>query len=294
MRPLELSMTAFGSYVEETIRFSDLKSGLYLVTGDTGAGKTTIFDAIMFAFYGRASGKDRDRNPELLHSDHVDKTVDTVVKLSFLHDDRVCVVTRSIHFPKKRGAEAYGDPKQDAELEEPDRPAIRGATNVTRRCEELLGLDADQFRKIIMLAQGEFKEFLKADSDKKGEILGKLFDSAPYRWFQNLLCKTRDALEGQRNDARNQLASLMDTAFQAPECMDDEAALLYAPGHPELLANLEALVDRETEVLNEINAELETKKKRIDALNTQKGAAERVNQDLDKLEKAVEHQRELD
>ena len=249
MRPLELSMKAFGSYVEETIRFSDLKSGLYLVTGDTGAGKTTIFDAIMFAFYGRASGRDRDRNPELLHSDHVDKSVDTVVKLSFLHDDRECVITRSIHFPKKRGAEAYGDPKQEAVLEEPDRPAIRGATNVTRRCEELLGLDADQFRKIIMLAQGEFKEFLKADSDKKGEILGKLFDSAPYRWFQNLLCKTRDALEDQRNDARNQLASLMNTAFRRPGDMDDEAALLYAPGHPELTANLEALITREAGAL---------------------------------------------
>ena len=294
MRPLELTMTAFGSYVEETIRFSDLKSGLYLVTGDTGAGKTTIFDAIMFAFYGRASGRDRDRNPELLHSDHVDKSVATVVKLSFLHDDRECVITRSIHFPKKRGAEAYGDPKQEAVLEEPDRPAIRGATNVTKRCEELLGLDADQFRKIIMLAQGEFKEFLKADSDKKGEILGKLFDSAPYRWFQNLLCKTRDALEDQRNDARSQLASLMDTAFRRPGDVDDEVALLYAPGHPELMANLEALITRETEAVNAIKAALEADKQEIDRLNTQKGAAERVNQDLEKLEKAVERQRALD
>ena len=294
MRPLELSMKAFGSYVEETIRFSDLKSGLYLVTGDTGAGKTTIFDAIMFAFYGRASGRDRDRNPELLHSDHVDKSVDTVVKLSFLHDDRECVITRSIHFPKKRGAEAYGDPKQEAVLEEPDRPAIRGATNVTRRCEELLGLDADQFRKIIMLAQGEFKEFLKADSDKKGEILGKLFDSAPYRWFQNLLCKARDALEDQRNDARNQLASLMNTAFRRPGDMDDEAALLYAPGHPELTANLEALITREAGAVEAIKAKLEAEKQEIDRLNTQKGAAERVNQDLDNLEKAVERQRALD
>ena len=294
MRPLELSMTAFGSYVEETIRFSDLKSGLYLVTGDTGAGKTTIFDAIMFAFYGRASGRDRDRNPELLHSDHVDKSVDTVVKLSFLHDDRVCVITRSIHFPKKRGAEAYGDPKQDAELVEPGKPAIRGATNVTKRCEELLGLDADQFRKIIMLAQGEFKEFLKADSDKKGEILGKLFDSAPYRWFQNLLCKTRDALEDRRSAERDSLASLMNTAFRRPGDMDDEAAQLYAPGHPDLMANLDALITRETEAVNAIKAELDAQKQRIDALNTQKGAAERVNGDLEKLEKAVERQRILE
>ena len=294
MRPLELNMTAFGSYKEATIRFSDLKSGLYLVTGDTGAGKTTIFDAIMFAFYGRASGRDRDRNPELLHSDHVDKSVDTVVKLSFLHDDRVCVITRSIHFPKKRGAGAYGDPKQEAELEEPGRPAIRGATNVTKRCEELLGLDADQFRKIIMLAQGEFKEFLKANSDKKGEILSTLFDSAPYRWFQNLLCKTRNALEDQRNDTRNQLASLMDTAFRRPGDVDDEAALLYAPGHPELMANLEALIARETGAVEAIKAMLEVEKRKIDRLNTQKGAAERVNQDLEKLEKAVERQKALD
>ena len=294
MRPLELNMTAFGSYVEETIRFSDLKSGLYLVTGDTGAGKTTIFDAIMFAFYGRASGGDRDKALELLHSDYVPKSEDTVVKLSFLQDDVKCVVTRRIHFVKNRETGKYDKRVVKAELVEPRKPAVEGAENVTRRCEEMLGLDADQFRKIIMLAQGEFKEFLKADSDKKGEILGKLFDSAPYRWFQNLLCKTRDALENQRNDARNQLASLMETAFRRPEDMDDEAAQLYAPGHPELMANLEALITRETEVVNAIKAALEADKQEIDRLNTQKGTAERVNQDLEKLEKAVEHQRALD
>ena len=295
MRPLELIMTAFGSYAGETvIRFSDLDRGLYLVTGDTGAGKTTIFDAIMFALYGRASGRDRDNNPELLHSDYVPKSVDTVVKLTFLQNDRECVVTRSIHFPKKRGGEGYQKPKLDAELMEPDRPAIRGAENVTARCETLLGLNAEQFRKIIMLAQGEFREFLKADSNKKGEILGKLFDSAPYRWFQTLLCRTRDELGGQREAARRNLESLMETAFRQPEDIDGDAMLLYSPRCPELLDNLNALIRREDEALGTLREALRTEQDAINRLNTQRGEAQSVNDQLERLEGAAEHMAALE
>ena len=84
MKPILLEMTAFGSYAEKTeVDFGRLTQGLYLITGDTGAGKTTIFDAIMFALYGTASGS--DRTPEMMHCDFVDKSVDTVVTLVFQH-----------------------------------------------------------------------------------------------------------------------------------------------------------------------------------------------------------------
>ena len=103
MRPLRLEMTAFGSYAEHTVvPFADLDRGLYLVTGDTGAGKTTIFDAIVFALYGKASGK--DRSAEMMHSDLTEKSEDTVVELIFSQAGRTCTVTRRIHFPKKRKA----------------------------------------------------------------------------------------------------------------------------------------------------------------------------------------------
>ena len=176
MKPLYLEMTAFGSYAEATpLPFEQLRGGLYLITGDTGAGKTTIFDAIMFALYGEPSGS--ERRPEMLHCDHVPKSTDTEVTLRFQQGERIYTVQRKLHFQKKRGAaEQYGDPKPSALLWGPDGEMLEGAVRVTARCEEILGLNAQQFRKIIMLAQGEFREFLKANSDEKNEILHQIYD----------------------------------------------------------------------------------------------------------------------
>ena len=157
MRPLNLEMTAFGSYADKTVLpFDELKHGLYLVTGDTGAGKTTIFDAIMFALFGVASGA--DRKTDMLHCDYVPKSTDTAVKLCFSQNGKEYTVERRIHFRKKQGTKDQdGDGTISALIIEPDAAPIEGASKVTSRCEELLGLNAEQFSRIIMLAQGEFK-----------------------------------------------------------------------------------------------------------------------------------------
>lgn len=129
MRPIRLTMTAFGSYADTTeIPFSDLKNGLFLVTGDTGAGKTTIFDAIVFALYGELCGAEReDRKPEMMHSDFVEKSTDTVVTLVFSEGGKEYKAERTIHFQKKRGTEGgYGAPKISAVLSEPGRDPIQG------------------------------------------------------------------------------------------------------------------------------------------------------------------------
>ena len=201
MRPLYLEMTAFGSYAEKTaLPFEELRHGLYLVTGDTGAGKTTIFDAIMFALFGVASGS--DRTSDMLHCDYVPKSVDTAVKLRFSQNGKEYTVERRIHFSKVQGTkDQYRDGKPEALLTEPDAAPIEGAKKVTDRCEELLGLNAEQFSRIVMLAQGEFKKFLKANSDEKNEILGKLFDHSVYVYYQNLLLEARDALSRRRGAA---------------------------------------------------------------------------------------------
>lgn len=272
MRPLYLEMTAFGSYAGTTaLPFEKLTHGLYLVTGDTGAGKTTIFDAIMFALYGSASGS--DRSPDMLHCDHMPKSEDTVVKLRFAQGSKEYEVERRLHFSKKRGTDQYNEARPDAQLIEPDREPTEGASKVTARIEALLGLNAEQFRKIIMLAQGEFREFLNADSDKKNEILGRLFDSAPYVWYQNLLSGARDELKSRRFGQSEKLRALMENVFQPPEGDLED----YQPGHPKLLENLAALIEQETQGLRELEAARGELNRQIAALNTQKGAAEADN-----------------
>ena len=244
MRPLQLEMTAFGSYAEKTtVPFERLRHGLYLVTGDTGAGKTTIFDAITFALYGKASGS--ERSADMLHCDHVSKGIDTVVTLRFTQGGKAYTVTRTIHFAKKRGTDQFGDGQIDALLLEPEGKTAEGNKRVTERCEELLGLNADQFRKIIMLAQGEFREFLDADSDKKNEILGKLFDNAPYLYYEKLLAGARDTLRDRRAEQTVRLQSLMQTVFDCPSEIPEEEREGFLPGHPQLLENLAALLERE-------------------------------------------------
>ena len=283
MRPLSLEMTAFGSYAATTrLPFEALQHGLYLVTGDTGAGKTTIFDAIVFALYGVASGS--ERSVDMLHCDHVSRSVDTVVTLRFSQGGKEYSVTRTLHFTKKRGADnQYGDAKMSALLLEPERAPLEGASRVTARCEELLGLNAGQFRKIIMLAQGEFREFLRADSDKKNEILGKLFDSAPYVYYQNLLAGARDELKKQRGDCAERLRVLLQSTFQPPETLLQEEQALYLPGNPALVENLQALVGADREALTQAEAERGALREQIAALNTRKGAAEADNARLEEL-----------
>ena len=149
MKPILLEMTAFGSYAEKTeVDFGRLTQGLYLITGDTGAGKTTIFDAIMFALYGTASGS--DRTPEMMHCDFADKSTDTAVRFTFRQGGRDYTAERTIHYRKKRGAEnQFGDGLLDATLWEPEKDPLTGSTKVTERCTQLLGLNAEQFKKIV-------------------------------------------------------------------------------------------------------------------------------------------------
>lgn len=179
MRPLCLQMTAFGPYVEQqTIDFSALEGRtLFLITGPTGAGKTTLFDAIAYALYGESSGRERDG--EALRSDFAPPELLTEVVFDFSLHGRAYQVKRSPKQfrPKLRGA---GLAEQAAEAcltftDEPQRLPIVGIREVNERIVELLGLKYEQFRQIMMIPQGEFRELLVADSKEREGILQKLF-----------------------------------------------------------------------------------------------------------------------
>ena len=198
MKPLKLSMTAFGPYAEKTvIDFRVLDQGVYLITGDTGAGKTTIFDAIVFALFGEGSGS--GRSSDMFHSDYVDKFTDTEVELLFSNGGKEYRVVRTIHYQKKRGG-GVGSITKNAVLYQKDELPIEKETAVNSRVEKIIGLDEKQFRQIVMLAQGEFRKFLEAKSDAREQILGKLFDHRIYVEFQNRLKSAAEELKGEREE----------------------------------------------------------------------------------------------
>ena len=297
MRPTKLTMKAFGSYAGKTeVDFERLTGGLYLIVGKTGAGKTTIFDAISFALFGVPSGS--ERKTEMLHSDFAPLSEDTEVTLDFVHQGRAYHVKRSLHFQKKSGAEGYGKATVNAVMTGPEQPAIEGATRVTARCEELLGLNSEQFHRIVMLAQGEFREFLKAGSDKKNEILGRLFDNSEYLRFQNLLDSVAKSLKKQRQGYQTEIDTVMGTLFKLPEEPAEQEAEGYLPGHPQLVENLQALVRREEERLETLKGESGKLDREAQELTRREGAAETDNALLDELDAkraavaALEGQRE--
>lgn len=214
MRPLKLTMTAFGPYAEKTvIDFRELDHGVYLITGDTGAGKTTIFDAIVFALYGEGSGS--GRSSEMFHSDYVDKFTDTVVELEFLCRKKEYRLIRTIHYKKKREDKSAGAISKNAVLYIDGEAPVEKETAVNAKVTELLGLDEKQFRQIVMLAQGEFRKFLESKSDAREQILGKLFDNRSFVDFQERLKMAAEEFRKEREEKERQLRF----------CLSDELTL---------------------------------------------------------------------
>ena len=181
MRPIKLTMQAFGSYAEKTtVDFSETTENLFLVTGDTGAGKTTIFDAIVFALYGEASSVVNKKEGVLLQSQYADVDVCPEVSLTFSDGsaDELYQVRRvPRHVRRLKKASAKGNTVKEepgsVELTLPDG-TICPSKETDARIEAIIGLSKSQFMQIAMIAQGEFMELLRAKSDTKKEIFRKL------------------------------------------------------------------------------------------------------------------------
>lgn len=298
MKPMILEMTAFGSYAEKTVvDFRKLEHGLYLITGDTGAGKTTIFDAIMFALYGEASGEPngkangRSRTFEMMHCDYVDKSVDTIVALTFEHMGNVHKIERKFHFQKSRKTGEYGKTTPTVKLWEADKDVIeKGAA---KRITELLGMNAEQFRKIVMLAQGQFKKFLEADSYEKNKILGELFDNSDYVYFQNLLDAAKNKLAERRDEEGYQQIRSALNYFQMPEGLSEEEAEVYTAGHSGLEEALEKLVETDETLKGSLEKQEKTCREQEEFLNKRIGAAQEQNEIRKELAEKEKYFREL-
>jgi len=191
MKPIKLTLNAFGPYRDKTIiDFTLLENrNIFLITGNTGAGKTTIFDGINFALYGDANGSERDGKS--LRSDFADIDELTYVELEFKLRNHIYLLRRvPPQLVKKKRGEGTTEFKGEAELKSLTNDKfkiITGIDKVTKKVEELLGINNKQFKQIIMIPQGEFRKLLTADSKERGDILQKIFQTECYRSIQEKL-----------------------------------------------------------------------------------------------------------
>ena len=188
MRPLKLTLSAFGPYAGTVVL--DLERlgvrGLYLITGDTGAGKTTIFDAITYALYGEASGDNRD--PSMFRSQYALPETPTLVELVFSYQGRTYTVRRNPEYerPARRGGGTTLQ-RADAELHLPDGRVVTRSREVTAEIVSILGLDRSQFTQIAMIAQGDFLKLLLADTKSRQDIFREIFETRYFMVFQDKL-----------------------------------------------------------------------------------------------------------
>lgn len=208
MRPIELKMSAFGPFAElTTLRLDALGTdGLYLITGDTGAGKTTIFDAIIYALYGEASGN--IRTTDMLRSKYANADTATFVELTFVFKDKTYIVRRNPEYlrPSKRGEGRFTKESAKAQLTMPDKEVITGLVSVNNKIIEIIGLNKNQFSQIAMLPQGEFMRLLLADTKQRIEIFREIFDTEPYLLLQDRIKRDANELYRLVSDYKKSMA----------------------------------------------------------------------------------------
>lgn len=274
MKPEKLILCGWGPYKEETIvDFHKLNNtGLFLITGQTGAGKTTIFDAIAYALYGVLSGGVREKTS--VRSDFADVETKTYVELYMCHRQESYHISRNPEYlrPKKRksGENAFTKEKENAVLTMPDGTIIAGNQEVTAKIEELLHMDEKQFRQISMIAQGEFSRMLFASSAEKNAIFRELFGTGIYAQIQQRLKNRSAALYQEYMLYKNK----MEEDMRLPDLEDE---------------NWKKLVETQTPDLGAVTEYLEeTVQKGKEELEKSKKEADRIEEDMLSLQKELE------
>jgi len=266
MRPTQLTLCGFCSYArEETLDLDKLGSeGLYLICGDTGAGKTTIFDAITYALYGASSGKVRDAG--MLRSRSISPDVRPYVSLRFEHEGHAYAVERSLPYhPPRRKTEIPADASawRDGEL------IATGLKEVTAAMTELLGLTHDQFTQVAMIAQGGFMELLKASSAERRKIFRRLFSTELYERLQERVQRDTSAAKASLEMVTQRMRQCIAQVACAPE--DEEAAAPFhlsdAPDLDAFLPLLGAFIERDQGLAHGLRAQQEGLQQQITKAN---------------------------
>lgn len=225
MRPNKLVLSAFGPYASKVeLDLSQLgENGVYLITGDTGAGKTTIFDAITFALFGKPSGDIRD--VKTLRSEYANEKIETYVELDFIYHDEEYHIYRRPEYTythvQKNGEVKQRSKAIDAYLILPNGDRIVKPTEVTKQVEQLLGMKRDQFRQIAMIAQGSFLEILNADTKERGRLFEKVFMTSKYSVLMDRLNQMAKESSIALNDAKLRLQQII-SDIRVPEILQEQ------------------------------------------------------------------------
>ena len=291
MKPIQLVLSAFGPYVKRTvIDFSALgEEGLFLIAGDTGAGKTTIFDAISFALYGEASGGKEKRKSKSFHSDYVSDQTETYVELTFRHRGETWWIRRNLEYQrpakkKKDGMETTTRQAADAQMRNEDTgEEILRMDDVNRRVRELLGLTQDQFTQTVMIAQGDFLKILTASSDERKKLFRDLFHTNLYVDLQSRLQEKNRACADEQKALEQVILSAEGKIDPEAEFAEREILLSYCGQiqHTDALCALLArLIEQEKAAQEQARTQKKEAADQIGALIAAVTEGERVNRDF--------------
>lgn len=283
MKPLKLTMSAFGSYAgKNVIDFTGQQQGIFLITGDTGAGKTTIFDAITYALYNQTSGGERNGN--MMRSQYAQPEAETYVELEFLYRGQTYRVRRNPDYKitktLKNGKIREQKVPHSVELTLPDGTVFPEKKNATdAKIIEILGLTADQFSQIVMIAQGDFLKLLYTKSDERKMIFSKLFRTDIYWKIQENL--RRKSMEMDERIQEN------DRAFE-----QEKSRIIPLPESEEL--PLDELVERLRERVKDALKEQNLRRANVEELNKKITKYEEINKLFVSLEKIRRTGKELE
>ncbi len=298
MRPIKLIMKGFGPYADEvTINFDEIEDSIFLIAGPTGAGKTTIFDAMCFSLFGETTG---GKNPLLSRCDKLDDKTKTVVEFTFSHNGAQYTAHREMRVKISRDKTTKTVEDGEVWLSGDGIDTLGNKTEISKKVEEIIGLTAEQFKQIIVLPQGQFRSFLESNSEKKNEILGKLFDTSKSVGIQNRLKIAVSKLEKMKKQSIDTVNNLLNqSSFALPEDMTDVQRLAFnlspdCSNAEELGTVLDDLIKSDEEEKDKVEKAL----KELEAEHNKNSEilhkAELENRDLDELEYANAKQKELE
>jgi len=298
VRPTRLVMSAFGPYAGVCeIDMEQLgEQGLYLITGDTGAGKTTIFDAICFALFGDASGSSRETS--MFRSKYADADTATFVELEFTHGGKEYYIKRNPEYmrPAKRG-EGLKKELPNAELRMPDGSIVSKVKDVNTQVVEILGIGREQFSQIAMLAQGDFLKLLLADTKERQVIFRDLFKTGLYQTLQFRLEDERKKLFGKVADSKKS----MEQYVSGLECDEDSVLLADVEKakagkltYGDLIELMDSLIEADKEAAKAMLQQITVMDKELEEVDKKIGKANDIIKNRQALEAALIEEKTLD